>query len=164
MAGSLNFNNAIQKVLEHEGGYVNDPRDSGGETNFGISKRAYPNLKIRDLTKEDAIAIYLKDYWAPNNYDHIKNADIASKVFDMGVLLGSKTSNKLLQQTLNKMGASLVEDGILGPKSIKAINEAEPVSLLSQFKGQLEVRFRDIVKNRPANDVFLNGWLRRVYS
>lgn len=164
MGSSLNFENAVKKVLAHEGGYVNDPRDSGGETNFGISKRSYPNLKIRDLTKEDAIAIYLKDFWTPNNYGQINNSDIAEKVFDMSVLLGAKAANQTLQKTLNKLNCSLSEDGILGPLSLKAINSADSAKLLSLYKAQLEIHFKEIVKKRPKNEVFLNGWLRRVYA
>ncbi len=58
-----NFERAIAFVLRHEGGYVNDPRDPGGETKFGISKRAYPGFDIKNLTEEQAIEIYRKDYW-----------------------------------------------------------------------------------------------------
>ncbi|WP_425526518.1 glycosyl hydrolase 108 family protein [Xanthomonas oryzae] len=50
-------------MLSHEGGYVNDPRDPGGETQWGISKRAYPELNIRALTRDQAIEIYRRDYW-----------------------------------------------------------------------------------------------------
>ena len=52
------FNEIIEKVLEHEGGYVNDPHDAGGETNYGIAKRWYPNVDIKNLTKEQAKKIY----------------------------------------------------------------------------------------------------------
>jgi lysozyme family protein len=58
------FEAAVQNVLESEGGYVNHPSDPGGETNYGISKRSYPDLDIRSLTREDAVAIYERDYWA----------------------------------------------------------------------------------------------------
>jgi lysozyme family protein len=57
------FNVAVNLVLAHEGGYVNNPDDPGGETNFGISKRAYPTVDIKNLTREEAIAIYKRDYW-----------------------------------------------------------------------------------------------------
>ena len=57
----MDYKEIISKVLEHEGGYVNDPKDLGGETNFGITKRWYPDLDIKNLTKEDAIEIYKKD-------------------------------------------------------------------------------------------------------
>ena len=51
------FEEAVKQVLKHEGGYVNDPVDPGGETNMGISKKAYPYLNIKELTEKDAIDI-----------------------------------------------------------------------------------------------------------
>ena len=59
----MRFEDCIDKVLEHEGGYVNDPNDLGGETNFGVSKKAYPDLDIKNLTRDEAKEIYRKDYW-----------------------------------------------------------------------------------------------------
>jgi len=59
---SDNFERCIAFVLRHEGGYVNDPRDPGGETKYGISKRAYPGLDIKNLTEEQAKEIYRQDY------------------------------------------------------------------------------------------------------
>ena len=60
---SSSFDLAIPIVLENEGGYVNDPADPGGETKYGISKRSYPALDIKNLTVEQATAIYLRDFW-----------------------------------------------------------------------------------------------------
>jgi hypothetical protein len=60
---SEHFERAVAFVLRHEGGYVNDPRDPGGETKYGISKRAYPRLDIKGLTEADAKEIYRRDYW-----------------------------------------------------------------------------------------------------
>lgn len=60
---SENFEKAVAFVLRHEGGYTNDNRDPGGETKFGISKRAYPSLDIKNLTEEQAKVIYRRDYW-----------------------------------------------------------------------------------------------------
>ena len=57
------FRDYIERVLSHEGGYVNDPRDPGGETRWGISKRSYPHVDIKRLTRDDAIAIYERDFW-----------------------------------------------------------------------------------------------------
>lgn len=62
---SESFLTAVAVVLEHEGGYVFDVHDPGGETNFGISKRSYPELDIKRLTRDDAIAIYHRDFWVP---------------------------------------------------------------------------------------------------
>ena len=66
-----NFDKAIAFTLSWEGGYSNDPKDAGGETNRGISKRAYPNLDIKNLTKEQAIAIYKADYWNKCDCDNM---------------------------------------------------------------------------------------------
>ena len=61
----MNFETAIERILAHEGGYVNNPRDPGGETQWGISKRSYPAVDIRALTREGAKAIYERDFWRP---------------------------------------------------------------------------------------------------
>ena len=60
---SSDFDRAIAFVLKWEGGYVNNPADPGGETKFGISQRAYPSVNIKDLTEEQAKAVYKRDYW-----------------------------------------------------------------------------------------------------
>ena len=57
------FLKAFEKVLRHEGGYVNDPLDLGGETKYGISKRSYPHLDIKNLTLDQAKQIYFRDFW-----------------------------------------------------------------------------------------------------
>lgn len=59
------FETAVADVLGEEGGYVNDPRDPGGETNWGISKRAFPDVDIKNLSRSDASDLYLKYYWQP---------------------------------------------------------------------------------------------------
>ena len=60
------FDEIIQITLEHEGGYVHDPTDLGGETNFGIAKRFYPDVDIKNLTEDGAKEIYKRDYWDKN--------------------------------------------------------------------------------------------------
>ena len=62
----MNFEEIIDHVIDHEGGYVNDPKDLGGETKYGISKRWYPEINIKDLTIDDAKNIYYEDYWVPS--------------------------------------------------------------------------------------------------
>lgn len=66
-----NFTSAMKHVLEHEGGYVNDIDDPGGETKYGISKRYHPSVDIASLTIEGASAIYLAEYWIPNGCDSL---------------------------------------------------------------------------------------------
>jgi lysozyme family protein len=68
------FDDLIGRVLTHEGGYVSDPRDPGGETRFGIAKRSYPNVDIKALTRDDAIAIYRRDFWVRVQGDKLPRA------------------------------------------------------------------------------------------
>ena len=67
----MTFDEIIDNVLESEGGYVNDKNDAGGETNLGISKRAYPDLDIKNLTREQAKQLYYQDYWTPSKADQL---------------------------------------------------------------------------------------------
>lgn len=83
----MSFDQALKFVLEREGGYVNDAADPGGETNLGISKRAYPNLDIRNLTPELAGMIYRSDYWNAAGCDAL-TPGMALVVFDSAVNVG----------------------------------------------------------------------------
>ena len=83
------FQRAVARVLEHEGGYVDHPTDPGGETNFGISKRSYPDLDIKQLTKAQAIQIYHDDFWVPLGCARLHPA-LAFQVFDAGVNHGHR--------------------------------------------------------------------------
>ncbi|KKL48233.1 hypothetical protein LCGC14_2327530, partial [marine sediment metagenome] len=96
------FDKAIPTILKHEGGYVHDPLDPGGETNFGISKRAFPELDIKNLTSGQAVDIYRERYWLHHIYDGIVNQDIATKVFDLAVNMGHRAAHRLLQKALRK--------------------------------------------------------------
>lgn len=82
-----NFRLALKFVLEHEGGYVNDPDDPGGETKWGISKRYHPDVDIKNLLPEQAAQIYAEEYWNPCNCDNIPHPYCAV-VFDTAVNCG----------------------------------------------------------------------------
>lgn len=82
-----NFDRAFAFVVGEEGGYTSNPLDPGGETKFGISKRAYPDLDIKSLTEDDAKAIYLRDYWTPLGCENSAYGT-AVCVFDCGVNMG----------------------------------------------------------------------------
>ena len=79
------FERAIDKTLAWEGGYVNDPKDPGGETKYGISKRAHPDVDIKNLSREKACAIYKKHYWDPVLADNIESQTKAEKIFDISI-------------------------------------------------------------------------------
>ena len=155
------FDRAIGTVLEHEGGYTFDPADPGGETNFGLSKRQYPNLDLKNLTVDQAKAIYKRDYW---RYGRIRNQDVATKVFDMAVNVGPPTAHRLLQTALNALGQKLAVDGVFGPLTLAATNGVNPDQLLRELRARAAVQYADIVLRNPAEQKFLLGWMRRAVS
>src|SRR5690606_11945492 len=111
------FLRAAEVVLEHEGGDVNDPRDPGGETKYGNGKRSCPYLDIDNLTREDAIAIYYRDFYLKYGYGRLNDATVATKVFDMAVNMGPATAHRLLQEALVFLGYDIAVDGIIGPQT-----------------------------------------------
>lgn len=119
----MQFQEAVEHVLKFEGGYVNDPKDPGGETQFGISKRSYPNLDIKALKKDDAKAIYHRDFWEEDLPDKLRLA-----FFDTAVNSGKVGAAKLLQRALE-----LKQDGVLGPKTRAAAYAANPEELTANF-------------------------------
>ena len=93
-----NFEKAMNFIFKWEGGYVNDGNDPGGETNYGISKRAYPNLDIKNLTKDEAKQIYYRDYWEKSGcFDLPYPLDIV--VLDTAVNLGVNRASRFALQT-----------------------------------------------------------------
>lgn len=151
------FENAIDKTLVREGGYVNDPKDRGGETKFGISKRAYPNVDIKNLTIDGAKDIYKRDYWNKIKGDAIADDLVAFEIFDTAVNMGVRTSSKLVQMVVGSH-----PDGIIGPKTLEKINGMDVELLVSKFRLSKIARYTYLVKIRPANRKFLYGWIRRV--
>ena len=99
----MNFSKIIEKVLEHEGGYVNDPNDLGGETNYGITKRFYPDVDIKNLTRNQAKDIYKRDYWDKNRVESLPE-NLWHIFFDMCVNMGRGTAVKILQRAANGKG------------------------------------------------------------
>ena len=115
------FEEIIKSVLKHEGGYVNDPDDAGGETNFGIAKRWYPNVDIKNLTIEQAKKIYHTDYWRPSKCDEVP-PQLRHIYFDMCVNFGRSGAVKVLQQAANSKNKDKIDvDGGMGPATLKAI-------------------------------------------
>lgn len=158
------FLRAVEVVLAHEGGYVNDPRDPGGETKWGISRRSYPELDIANLTREDAIAIYYRDFYAKYGYGRLNDEAAATKIFDMAVNMGPATAHRLLQEALVFLGYPVAVDGIIGPQTIGAANKADPRRLLQVLRWMAAYHYYRIADQRPQSRAFLLGWLRRAYS
>ena len=158
------FMQAVEVVLQHEGGYVNDPNDLGGETNFGISKRSYPDVDIKNLTREQAIAIYHSDWWVRYGYDKIDNSDVATKTFDLAINMGAVPAHRILQRAINFVNnEDLKVDGILGPLTLDAANRGNGSKIKRAMEFLSAEYYFSLAKARPANRGFLLGWLNRAY-
>ena len=158
------FEHAFSFVLAHEGGYSDDADDDGGETKFGISKRSYPEIDINALTVEQAKAIYKRDFWEPQLYKDIKDVNLATKVFDLAVNMGSNWAHRLVQRALRATGQDILEDGILGPMTLAAINKADLSDLLAALKSEAAGYYRTLAATQPRRAKFLKEWLKRAYA
>jgi lysozyme family protein len=148
----MTFNEAFEKLIGHEGGYVNDPRDPGGETKYGISRRSYPGEIIRTMTLERAKEIYLRDYWGRAGCDAVP-VDVRFDLFDMAVNSGVSAAIKTLQRTV---GAA--DDGVLGPATLQALQSMPTMRVVMRFNGA-RLQFMSALPTWPA---FGRGWANRI--
>ena len=155
-----NYDKCLKAILHHEGGYVNHPKDPGGETNLGVTKRVYEEhggtKDMKDLTVEDVAPIYKKGYW-----DKMKGDDLPSGldlcVFDFGVNAGPGRSAKYLQTMIGT-----VADGGIGPNTLKAVaNYVEEVGLEQAVENFQKAR-QGYYEKLSTFDTFGKGWTRRV--
>lgn len=123
----MNFYEAFDRLISNEGGYVNNPADPGGETKFGISKRSYPEVDIKNLTRNQAREIYQRDFWQRGEMDQFDGA-IAFQVFDAAVNHGIETAIRLLQRAVD-----VAEDGHIGPVTVAAIHARSITDVLMLF-------------------------------
>lgn len=145
------FDRALQLVLRHEGGLVDNPKDPGGLTNFGISQRTYPKLDIRNLTAADAAEIYRRDFWEKIHGDELPER-LAIALFDAAVNVGWPRAILMLQESLG-----VTVDGNIGPQTLAACAAPEALVWFTA------ARVRYYVANRNYS-VFGLGWIRRAIS
>ena len=153
----VEFDDIIEKVLEHEGGLVDDPKDAVGLTNMGISQRAYPDEDIRGLTVERAKELYKRDYW-----DRYRTADLPDRLrdiyVDMCINMGGGRAIKILQEACNSKNANKIDiDGGIGPATIKAATNVEPFRL----RAYRVMFYAELVMKKPEQMKFWVGWFRR---
>ena len=153
------FDEIIQITLDHEGGYVHDPTDLGGETNYGIAKRFYPDVDIKNLTVKEAKQIYYDDYWVKNKVPQMPD-NLKHIYFDMCINQGRGTAVKVLQRAVNSKGGDLKVDGGLGPKTIEAINKYKPCD--NRTRCYRLKHYYDLINKKPEQEKFLFGWFRRA--
>jgi lysozyme family protein len=175
------FNKAYQLVIAHEGGYVNDPDDPGGETYKGIARKMNPDWlgwHIIDLLKKqpgfpeslqsaDAIEIkkqldyevssfYYNHFWLKVNAEKIAEQQVAESIFDFAINAGIPVSISLAQTVV-----LVTADGIMGPKSIDAINRMDAGQFLSAFALAKIVRYVNICNKKPVSKKYFFGWVVR---
>lgn len=155
-----NYDKCLGLILHHEGGYVNHPKDPGGETNLGVTKRVYEEWggtkEMVDLTVEDVEPIYEKKYWSRVKADDLPNGlDLC--VFDFAVNAGPGRAAKYLQSMI---GTTV--DGGIGPNTLRAVgNYVEEVGLQTAIENYQANRQRYYEKLNTF-ETFGRGWTRRV--
>ncbi|MFZ2287603.1 MAG: glycosyl hydrolase 108 family protein [Bacteroidales bacterium] len=148
----ITFEESFTKLLGHEGGYVNNPKDPGGETNWGISKRSYPNEDIKNLTQGRAKEIYYKDFWLPCHLDKLPT-EVRFDLFDAAVNSGPEQAIKWLQEAVG-----VTQDGAVGPITEKVCSILPGGIIHARFNG---VRL-EFMTDLNTWATFGKGWARRV--
>ena len=146
------FDYFIERVLVHEGGYVNDPRDPGQETRWGISKRAYPHLDIKAMTLQEAKDIYRRDFWQRVRGDELPR-EFAFQALDAAVNHGIGNAVRWMQRA-----AGVADDGVIGPVTLAAVQRAQAADLVLRFNAE---RLRFYAK-LTTFATFGRGWVNRV--
>lgn len=146
------FEAAFDRLMGHEGGYVNDPDDPGGETKWGVSKRSYPDVDIKTLTREAARDIYRRDFWDRVHAERLPDG-VAFQLFDFAVNSGIETAVRALQRALG-----VADDGWWGPAS-QAAADARSASDMIQLVLAERLDFMTRLKNWPQHG---RGWARRI--
>jgi lysozyme family protein len=155
-----NFEFSLAQVLKSEGGYVNNPKDPGGETMMGVTKAAWSTWlkrtilpgEMAQLTHADIIPFYKALYW-DKAYCNQLPTGVDYMAFDAAVNMGVGQSIRLLQKSLG-----CVPDGVIGPNTMKAINDADTKTLIDKFSAQKEMFYRSLA----TFVTFGKGWMRRV--
>lgn len=171
-----NFTQSLQLILQNEGGYVNDPKDPGGETFKGIARKMNPTWagwKLFDAQKKQpnfpknltaiadlntAIEIFYKsNYWDKVKGDDLQDQSVANSIFDFAVNAGVSVSSKLAQEVVKAKA-----DGVIGKATIAAINNTAPDYFLALFTVAKINRYISIVEAKPTSKKFFYGWIRRA--
>ena len=167
-ARGADFNAAVAVVLQHEGGYLED-HTTGEISKFGITAEFLRSIglphdrdSVRNLTLEQAIAIYREHWWEKYGFERLRDQRLATKLFDLAVNLGPQRATRLLQQALVRCGAHLEVDGLLGERTIAAANQVPPECALTQLRALAAEHYRSLAAKDPKYLPYLEGWLKRA--
>ena len=152
------FDHAFDLLIGNEGGYVNNPKDPGGETNWGITRAVAVDNgysgSMKIMPKETAKQIYRKMYWDKLQCDQLPFV-VAFQLFDAGVNHGNTQAAKFLQRAL-----SVADDGVIGAKTIAAVSKLKDLQIVMLFNAE-RIEFYAALKTFST---FGKGWVRRVAS
>ena len=161
----MNFDDAFEKLIGHEGGFQNDPRDKGNwtggkigvgvckGTKFGISAASYPSEDIEHLTLDRAKEIYARDFWGKAGVDLVPDP-LRFDVFDTAVNSGVLRAVQFIQKALG-----VTPDGVIGPVTALAVSHADPYRLLARFNGH---RLDFLNDNPQLWATYGRGWAQRI--
>ena len=155
-----NWEKSLEVILHHEGGYVNHPKDPGGETNMGVTKRVYEDFggtkDMKELTREDVEPIYKKNYW-----DRVKGDDLPDgldlMIFDFAVNAGTGRAAKFIQKLVNT-----TVDGGIGPNTLGKIKEYVITYGIEETISSYALMRQNYYESLSTFDTFGRGWTRRV--
>lgn len=146
------FDKYIDRVLGHEGGYVYHPRDPGGETKWGISKRSFPHVNIKELTREQAIEIYRKEFWNDIDGEQLPD-EIAFQILDTAINHGTGNAIRFLQRAIG-----VADDGVFGAVSHARLRCVSIPDVVLLFNAER----LDFYTKLSTFQSFGKGWVRRV--
>nr|DAF12974.1 MAG TPA: Lysozyme [Caudoviricetes sp.] len=160
------FEKIFDYLLKVEGGYSDDKNDKGGKTKYGIIEEEARDFgykgNMQDLTIDFAKNIYLKKYYLGNKLDKVNNDKVALSICDWAVNSG-KNGIKNAQIAINQLtNANLDVDGIIGNKTLEALNAADPEKFLEVYHNLQRIYYRSKVETDKTQEDFLTGWLNRV--
>lgn len=164
------FERAFERVILFEGGYADDPYDSGGKTMYGITEAVADRYgyegEMKNLPIETAKDIYRNNYWHANGCGDFDNFIIAELVFDMGVNMGNRVAVRKLQKAYNLLSNNeITVDGLIGPETLGAVNGYPHTRDLAFWYCTLRsLRYKNIVAHNKTQRRFIRGWGRRVQS
>jgi lysozyme family protein len=157
------FEDVKAEIIEVEGSvYTNDPDDPGGETKYGISKRAYPDLDIFNLTESQALEIYERDYWIKYGLSQFKTQSVANKVMLAIINMGDYEAIMGLQRAICHCGLLVNVDGKIGRMTFTGANTAPQLWMLDILSIEYVNHYIDLVDRNEKLLKFLHGWIKRA--
>ncbi|SDM21409.1 glycoside hydrolase family 108 protein [Halarsenatibacter silvermanii] len=166
----MKFNEAIEIVLKHEGGFSDHPNDTGGATRYGITERVARGAgyegDMKELPLDTAKDIYRQNYWDRMRLDEIEDGRLRLLLMDTGVNMGVGTAGRILQRAHNLLSeGQITVDGAIGPITLEHINQINRRdNLLYTVEILRGYRYLEIVKNNGSQRVFIHGWFNRLRS